>query len=267
MRVYQQPAFVLHTSAYRETSLLVEVYSRNYGRAGLIAKGARRAKTGMRAALNPFQPLLLGWSGKGDLATLTGAEPSEAAMSLNGEALYCGFYMNELLMRLMHRHDPHERLFDVYRTALARLQGRDGHDVALRIFEKHLLQELGYGLMLDRETGAKTPIEPDVLYDYLPERGPLPAAGLEPEGVPIHGRSLLALAVERFNDARELKEVKLLMRCLLSQHLGDRPLRSRELFQRLKIPIPLNEIAVGGRVADIQSDSTHEDFNSLDKVG
>lgn len=242
MRVYQQAAFVLHTSAYRETSLLVEAYSRNYGRVGLIAKGARRAKTGLRAILNPFQPLLLGWSDKGDLATLTGAEPTETTTLLNGEALYCGFYMNELLMRLMHRHDPHERLFDAYQTALTRLQSGGEQDAALRIFEKNLLQELGYGLILDHEIGAKTPIDPNVLYDYLPERGPLPVNGLEPEGVPIHGCSLLALAAERFNDPRELKETKQLMRCLLAQHLGDRPLRSRELFQRLKIPAPLDKV-------------------------
>ena len=242
MRVHQQPAFVLHTSAYRETSLLVEAYSRNHGRVGLIAKGARRAKTGLRPVLNPFQPLLLGWSGKGDLATLTGAEPADNTTPLHGESLYCGFYMNELLMRLLHRHDPHERLFDAYRTTLVCLQSGDGHDVALRIFEKHLLQELGYGLMLDHEIGAKTAIDPDVLYDYLPERGPAPANGHEAEGVPIHGRSLLALSAERFNGARELKEAKQLMRCLLAQYLGGKPLRSRELFQRLKIPAPLDKV-------------------------
>ena len=267
MRVYQQPAFVLHSSAYRETSLLVEVCSRNYGRVGLVAKGARRAKTGLRAVLTPFQPLLLGWIGKGDLATLTGAEPAETAPPLIGEALYCGFYMNELLIRLMHRHDPHERLFDAYQTALIRLQNGNEQDMALRIFEKHLLQELGYGLILDYEIGAKTALDPDVLYDYLPERGPLPANGHETEGVPIHGRSLLALAAERFNDARELKEAKQLMRCLLAQHLGGKPLRSRELFQRLKIPAPLDEILIGNRAADIQVASTNEEINSLDKVG
>lgn len=241
MRVYQQPAFVLHTSAYRETSLLVEAYSRNHGRIGLIAKGARRAKTGLRPVLNPFQPLLLGWSGKGDLATLTGAEPVETTPPLIGEALYCGFYMNELLMRLMHRHDPHERLFDAYQTALTRLQDSNRQDAALRVFEKHLLQELGYGLVLDHVVGTKTALDPNALYDYLPERGPLPADGREPEGVLIHGRSLLALAAEQFQGALELKEIKHLMRCLLAQHLGGKPLRSRELFQRLKIPVALDK--------------------------
>lgn len=241
MRVFQQPAFVLHTSDYRESSLLVEAYSRNHGRIGLIAKGARRAKIGLRAVLNPFQPLLLGWSGKSDLATLTAAEPDQIAPMLSGEALYCGFYMNELLMRLLHRHDPHERLFDAYQVALARLQTGSEQDVALRIFEKHLLQELGYGLVLDHEVGAKAAIEPRTLYKYLPERGPLPADGAEHNGVLIHGRSLLALAAERFNDARELKEAKQLTRCLLSQYLDDKPLRSRELFQRLKVPVPLDK--------------------------
>ncbi|MBI5613190.1 MAG: DNA repair protein RecO [Gammaproteobacteria bacterium] len=241
MRVFQQPAFVLHTSDYRETSLLVEAYSRNHGRIGLIAKGARRPKTGLRAVLNPFQPLLLSWSGKSDLATLTAAEPDRSAPILSGEALYCGFYLNELLMRLLHRHDPHERLFDAYRDALGRLQTGDEQDVALRIFEKHLLQELGYGLVLDHEVGATTPIAPDRIYEYLPERGPVPAAAGPADGVRIHGRSLLALADERFSDAQELREAKRLMRCMLAQHLGERPIYSRELFQRLKIPAPLDK--------------------------
>jgi len=241
MRVFQQPAFVLHTSDYRETSLLVEAYSRNQGRIGLIAKGARRAKTGLRAVLNPFQPLLLSWSGKSDLATLTAAEPDRSGLVLSGEALYCGFYMNELLMRLLHRHDPHERLFDAYQAALVRLQAGGEYDATLRVFEKHLLQELGYGLVLDREVNAKTPIEPDVVYDYLPERGPLPADGSLTGGVKIKGRSLLALAAGQFNDTQELREVKRLMRCMLAQHLGDKPLYSRELFRRLKVQAPLEK--------------------------
>lgn len=241
MRVFQQPAFVLHTSDYRETSLLVEAYSRNHGRVGLIAKGARRAKTGLRAVLNPFQPLLLSWSGKSDLATLTAAEPDQAALALGGEALYCGFYMNELLMRLLHRHDPHERLFDAYQGALARLQTGGEYDAALRIFERHLLQELGYGLVLDHEAGANTPIAPDRVYEYLPERGPVPADGDQTGGVTIRGRSLLALAAGRFSDAQELREVKRLMRRMLAPHLGERPLYSRELFQRLKVQAPLDK--------------------------
>ncbi|OGI43940.1 MAG: DNA repair protein RecO [Candidatus Muproteobacteria bacterium RBG_16_64_11] len=241
MRVFQQPAFVLHTSDYRETSLLVEAYSRNHGRIGLIAKGARRAKTGLRAVLNPFQPLLLSWSGKSDLATLTAAEPDQTALILSGEALYCGFYLNELLMRLLHRHDPHERLFDAYRDALGQLQASGEHDVALRIFEKRLLQELGYGPVLDHEVGATTPIAPDRVYEYLPERGPVPVGGGPAGGVRIHGRSLLALAAGRFSDAQELREAKRLMRSMLAQHLGERPLYSRELFQRLKVPAPLDK--------------------------
>jgi DNA repair protein RecO (recombination protein O) len=242
MRVFQQPAFVLHTSDYRETSLLVEAYSRNHGRIGLIAKGARRPKTGLRAALNPFQPLLLGWSGKSDLVTLTAAEPDQSALVLNGEALYCGFYMNELLMRLLHRHDPHERLFDAYQSALVRLQTGGEYDVTLRIFEKNLLQELGYGLVLDREVTTNTPIEPNRIYDFLPERGPVPADGVQTDGVKIQGRSLLALAAGEFNDAQELREAKRLMRSMLAPHLGERPLYSRELFQRLKVPAPLDKV-------------------------
>jgi DNA repair protein RecO (recombination protein O) len=241
VRVQQQSAFVLRANAYRESSLLLEVFSRNHGRLGLIAKGARRPAAGLRAVLIPFQPLLLGWTGRGELAVLTGAETEAALPMLDGRNLFCGYYLNELLVRLLHRHDPHERLFEAYSGCLVRLRTGADPEAALRVFEKQLLKEIGYGLLLEREALHGEPIRPQTLYRYLPERGPMASAQDTEDGIPVHGASLLALAGERFDDEQQRREAKQLLRALLARHLGERPLRSRELFRQLK-----PELSVGG---------------------
>src|ERR1051325_673923 len=235
MREQSQSAFVLHRRNYSETSLIVEVYTRHHGRLGLIAKGARRPGAKSRGVLKGFQPLLIGWSGRGELMTMTGVEADGAEMDLRGEALYCGFYLNELLMRLLHRHDPHELLYDRYRVALEGLSRESTHEAVLRVFEKHLLKEIGYGLTLEREGAIDQPIDPDAIYDYWLERGP--ARVLHPElpapndRVRLRGASLLAFARDRFDDPATLREIKALTRAALAKHLGDRPLHSRRLFQ------------------------------------
>lgn len=245
MREQQQSAFILHQRNYSETSLLLEVYAQRHGRVGLIAKGARRPSSKVRALLNPFQPLLIGWSGRGELMVLTGAEASGACVELSGRGLYCGFYLNELLMRLLHRHDPHESLYDHYHRALLGLRDPAGHEAVLRIFEKRLLSELGYGLLLEHDSGDRLPIDPNALYDYVPERGPMRVRHYElvgrTQGVRLHGRSLLALAAEQLSDGATLREVKALMRAALAPHLGDRPLHSRRLFQQPAALVPITE--------------------------
>ncbi len=230
MRIQQQSAFILHHAHYGETSLLLEVFTRAFGRLGLIAKGARRPRSPLRAALAPFQPLLIGWSGRGEVATLTGAEGAGPAAHLVGEQTYCGLYLNELLVRLLHRHDPHEDLFDVYAHALFNLQRADITEITLRLFEKHMLQELGYGLVLDREVSGNCPIAADVDYDYVPDRGPVRAPSAD-YGVRVKGASLLALAREQFSEPTELFDSKMLMRACIAHHLGGRPLHSRSLFR------------------------------------
>lgn len=234
MRVAQASGFVLHQRDYSESSLLLEAYTRAHGRVGLIAKGARRPSSRLRGVLKPFQGLLLSFSGRGDLMLLTKAEPDGVACQLGGEALYCGFYLNELLVRLLHRHDPHELLYDRYCTALEGLAAGAANESILRTFEKHLLGEIGYGLVLDRDT-QQEPIDPAGFYDYVADRGPVPIRHpeLRPrlEGVRVRGATLLALAEERFEDPTALREAKMLMRELLAVRLGDRPLHSRRLFQ------------------------------------
>lgn len=237
MRLQEQPAFILHQRDYSETSLLLEVFTANHGRIGLIAKGARRASSRLRGVLKPFQRLLIGWSGKGELAVLIAAEADGPGCPLEGPALYCGFYMNEVLLRLLHRHDPHGSLFDAYEAALQRLRMDVSNEPVLRVFEKNLLREVGYGLVLDQDIEDKTPIDGRAMYDYILDRGPVrlthPELNRPLEGVRVRGASLLALAQESLSDPIALRDAKTLMRAALARHLGDRPLHSRKLFRRV----------------------------------
>lgn len=241
MRVTQQPALILHHRDYSETSMLIEVFTSHHGRFGLVAKGARRASSRTRGILKPFQPLLIGWSGKGELAVLTGAEAHGPSIELEGQALYCGFYLNEVLMRLLHRHDAHEALFDAYESSLRALRYDSNNEAALRVFENQLLRELGYGLVLDRDITDSTPISPEAMYDYVLDRGPMrvahPELNLSVQGVRVRGSSLLALASENLSDASCLRDAKTLMRAALSRHLGDKPLHTRKLFRRVVTPL------------------------------
>ncbi len=238
MRVAQQPAYVLHHYSYRETSLVLEVLTRGYGRIGLLAKGARRSRPRQRVALEPFQLLLVSWVGRGDLPILATAELDGEPTFLSGTTLYCAFYMNELLLRLLHRHDPHERLFDAYRLALEALRDARPLESTLRVFEKRLLQEIGYGLVLERSIPDDLPLDPGCVYEYQIDRGPIPARGdvTEPasDNIFVRGSSLLALANEELDgDPVALQETKILLRAALERRLPDKPLHSRKLLREL----------------------------------
>jgi DNA repair protein RecO (recombination protein O) len=230
-RVELEPAFVLHNRAYRETSLIVEVFGRDTGRLGLVAKGARRPKSAQRGMLQPFRPLLLSWSGRGDLGLLTGAEPDGYARLLSGKALFSGLYMNELLMRLMHRHDPHRELFYHYGAAIEALGLGQRSDCVLRIFEKQVLESIGYGLVLDHDIDSGEPIQKDHVYRYQTDRGPSSADTGDSDGVPVGGETLLSLARENLETEPVLDEAKRLMRVVLRRYLGDKPLATRSLFR------------------------------------
>lgn len=230
MRISQEPAYVLHHYDYSETSLLLEVFTRQQGRLGLIAKGARRPRSPLRAALIPFQPLIVSFSGRGELPTLTAVETFGSAARIGGETLFCGLYLNELLLRLLHRHDPHERLFLSYAQALVSL-GAENTEATLRVFEKRLLEDIGFGPVLDHDVHDGSPLQPATRYRYLAERGPVCAQELDDEGIAIQGASLLALAQECLQGENILAETKRLLRVLLARHLGERPLATRDLFQ------------------------------------
>jgi DNA repair protein RecO (recombination protein O) len=222
-------AFVLHTYPYRETSLIVEAFTRTWGRVSLLARGARRPRSPMRGVLLSFQPLSLAWFGKGELRTMARAEWIGGQPLLQGEALLCGFYLNELLLRLLPREDPHEGLFAHYRHALQRLAAGADSGPVLRAFEKALLAELGYAMALERDS-AGTEIDSSKTYRYDPERGPVEAAGGEPL---VSGRTLLDMARDDYSDPVTQQQSKVLMRTLINHRLERQPLRSRQIFRDL----------------------------------
>jgi DNA repair protein RecO (recombination protein O) len=225
-----QHCFVLHRRDFGNTSLILEVLSAAYGRLPALAKGAKRGRNPTAAILQPFRPLWLCWSGRGEVKTLTRSEPAGRALPLEGEVLFCGFYLNELLVRMLGRCDPHEDLFAFYHGALTDLgTGADAATV-LRQFELRLLQELGYLGALDLDADG-IPVAANRRYLCVPDGG-LRGAGEGERASSISGATLLGLASGAVLAEESAREARILMRRLLAPHLGERPLKSRELFQR-----------------------------------
>ena len=228
-RVSLQPAFILHGRDFRDTSRLLDVFTLDYGRVTLVAKGARSARSKLQGILEPFSPLIISWSGKGDVQTLTGAESVKHSISLLGKQVMSAYYINELLQRLMTVHDPHPELFDIYKSTLKQFS-TDDEELVLRRFEKKLLVEIGYGLSLDVEAETGNALIDNELYYYDLERGPIIIKENEVDSeFVISGKSLRDLSVESFSCSQSKKEAKKLMRIILSHHLGDKPLKTRKL--------------------------------------
>jgi DNA repair protein RecO (recombination protein O) len=235
-KVDGQPAYVLHTYPFRETSLIVEVFSRDFGRVALLARGARRPRAAIRGLLMAFQPLEIGWAGKGEVLTLMKAEWQGGQPLLAGEALFCGYYLNELLMNLLPREDAHERLFACYREMLARLATDSSgkfHEADLRCFEKALLQELGYGLTLNHDSEGQAIIAA-AYYTYRMEQGPFRLEHAEAAAQVVIGKTLLDLEAEDFSDPRSRLEAKQLMRTLMAYYLAGKELETRKIFKELQ---------------------------------
>lgn len=231
MKTDLHPAYVLHSRPYRETSLLLEVLSRDHGRVRLVAKGAKQTRTNTALVLQPCQRLLLAWSGKSELMTLTRAEQDGPAPVLAQERLLAVFYLNELILRLLHQQEGHPALFDIYDQTLNGLAGADARtEILLRVFEKRLLQDLGYGLVLDHDAETGMKIDPLMSYCYLLERGPVRAVPAHGDYVQISGAALLALYREQLEEQGVLQECKSLMRHVLHRYLGHKPLASRNLY-------------------------------------
>ncbi len=226
----------MHTYPFRDTSVIVEAFTRQHGRIGLVARGAKRPKSALRPALLAFQPLSISWSGRGELRTLTRAEWVGNARPPVGVAMMCGYYLNELLLKLLHRDDPHEGLFDAYAHALLDLASGNETEAVLRQFEIVLLREIGYALELMRETDSGQHLVAERRYTYLPERGPSAAAGQNPaiEAVELSGKTLLDMARGDFSDPVTATESKRLMRWLIGQYLDQRSLNTRQLLIELQ---------------------------------
>jgi len=231
-RADNEPGYVLHTYPYKETSLIVEAFTRRYGRVALLARGARRPRSAMRGALLSFHPLRLGWSGSSELGTLMSAEWAGALHHLAGRGLMCGFYLNELLLRLLPRDDAHETLFDVYGAVLERLTDAMDFAAILRGFEKRMLAELGYAPLLERDADSR-PIDPQRRYLYEPERGPVPAGNGRTGELVVSGQTLLDVAADEYGRVETREEARGLMRALITQRLNGQELHTRAVLRDL----------------------------------
>ncbi|MEK6805547.1 MAG: DNA repair protein RecO [Pseudomonadota bacterium] len=221
-RIQLEPAYVLSRRPYRETSALLEIFSETQGRVGLVARGAQSSRSRLRGLLESFKPLLLSWNERGELGSLTGAEGApQPSRPLSGEAVFCGWYVNELLLRMITRHDPHPALFTLYRQTLSALSAGEG-ERALRVFEKQLLSELGYGLLLPPE------LDPTLTYRYDWDEGPMPSE----QG--YRGESLLALAGEDLRSAEQLRDAKHLLRDALARHGAGADLKTPKLLREMR---------------------------------
>ncbi len=239
-RADEEPGYVLHAYPYKETSLVVEAFTRRFGRVALLARGARRPRSAMRGALLAFRPLRLTWSASAELGTLSAAEWGGGQAAPTGIGLMCAFYLNELLLRLLPRDDPHETLFDAYGAALARLGAASAaaaplpaQAAVLRAFERRMLAELGYAPLLDRDAASGAQIAPDKRYDYEPDRGPVEARRKDDEAT-VSGRTLLDMAADDYGDARTREEARRLMRALIAARLGGQSLHTRAVLAELQ---------------------------------
>jgi DNA repair protein RecO (recombination protein O) len=233
VRVHLESAFVLRTRAYRETSQILEVLSWQFGRVGLVARGARGPRSKWRGLLSPFQPLRMSWSGHGALYTLTGAETSANEVAVQGVRLMAGFYLNELILNFLQRGDPHPDLFTHYAAALAELADAGDVEVALRRFELSLLSEVGYGLVLDHEANGGRPLVPGRRYEYIVTEGPVLVSNERTGDMIFPGSELIAIAHSRFTDAAQRRSAKKLLRAVLDYHLGGRPLKTRQVLSSM----------------------------------
>lgn len=237
--VYLQPAFILQQRKYRETSLIIDVLTRDFGRISLLARGVRKAKSKTAGMLQPFIPLLVSYFGKAELKTLTGVErlagsaptsgthPIQPFSEIKGLALYCGFYVNELVVCFLHKYDPHPEVFSDYGECLSALSLGINMEAALRLFELNLLEHAGYGLQLEHDDNQR-PIEPLKKYGFNVGQGPVEAV----DGV-FSGKTLQALSARELTDPQVLSEAKILMRTAIDVYLQGRELKSRAVINKI----------------------------------
>ena len=242
--VYLQPAFILQQHKYRETSLIIDALTRDFGRISLLAKGVRKAKSTSAGLLQPFVPLSLSYLGKAELKTLTAVERRACGThampgdmihpfsGLQGMALYCGFYINELVACFLHKYDPHPEVFDNYQACLFSLAEGSSTEAALRLFELKLMENTGYALQLECDNHEQA-IEP--LKKYHVEAGQWPLAA---EDGLFSGKTLQALNAKELTDAQVLSEAKMLMRKIIDVHLQGKPLKSRAVIRNIMAATP-----------------------------
>ena len=229
MRVQNEPAWLLHHRPFQDASRILDVLTRHHGRLSLVARGSRSGRSRLKGLLRPFMPLQLSWVARSDLGTLTGAERHGAPIALSGDALMAGYYVNELILNLVHRHDPQPDIFAAYAATIEALQGGDGVPARLRNFELDLLRLSGFALDLDHEADTDTPLQPDRPYEYRVEHGPAPVADREGPMI-FTGAALLAIHARTFTDPAVLRAATRLLREVIAFHLAGKDLKTRKVL-------------------------------------
>jgi DNA repair protein RecO (recombination protein O) len=237
-RVQQQPAYILHHRPFRDTSQLLDIISRDHGKLALVARGSRSAKSRLRGILRPFQALRLSWYIRSDLGTLTGAEIDAAPLSPAGDALLAGYYLNELILNFLHRHDAQPEIFDAYAGAITALAATDNIAPTLRVFEIELLRLLGYAIDVGHDANTHESVDETGFYEYRSDQGPVRVSRHEGPMV-FPGRHLLGIAEGRFDDAEVLQAAGRLLREVIRYHLDGKELKTRKVLldlHRARIP-------------------------------
>ncbi len=233
-RAQLEQAYLLHQRPWRESSLIVDFFANEHGRLALIAKGARRPKSALRGVLQPFCLLSISFSQRWELGTLTAAETDQRPVIQPGESLLSAYYLNELILRLLERNDPHRDLFAHYGETIDRLSAGDNPAPVLRIFEKRLLQALGYGLELHCDVSSGERLDPAATYEYHLEQGPVAAVKGSAGSLAFSGRSLVALAEETLTDPDCLLDARRLLTAALDLYLNGRPLNTRKVMRAMR---------------------------------
>jgi len=236
-RVQLQPAYVLHHRPYRDTSRILELFTRDYGRVTVFARGARgggRKGESLMSMLQPFNRLLASWQAGSEAGTLTAVEFDGGYSILPPDRLVSGYYLNELLLKLFARHDGHTDVFDLYLRTIDALKSSSDPVRALRLFEKRLLEALGYGLALEHEAESGAAIDPERAYLYRLEQGAVPAIDAFDGSMVFPGASLLSLAQEELHDATSCQDARRLLRAALDRCLEGRELKSRTVMLALR---------------------------------
>lgn len=224
------PVYIIHSCKYKENSLLIDVFSREYGVLKLLAKGARKNKRQQGIGFSLYQQYLFSWYLKTDLGILTDIELSNPITVLKGKRILLGFYLNEIIIRLLNKHEPFPDLFDYYCLTLINLINNSAEEIFLRFFEKKLLQSIGYGLVLDHDVHTGNPIVEGKDYYYQFERGPSIVSSNSKNECKVSGETLIGLKNESFINVKLINEARLLLRSVLAIYLGSKPLASKELY-------------------------------------
>jgi len=231
-RIQQQPAFILHHRPFRDSSQILDIVTRDHGKIALVARGSRGSKSRLAGVLRPFSALRVSWVARSDLGTLTGAEAAGAPLGLQGDAILSAFYVNELLLNFLHRHDPQPEIYALYAEVIEALGSTNDFARCLRSFELELLSLLGYAVNFQFESGTQRTLEPHQNYEYRVEQGPVPVQRTEGTMV-FAGDELISIRAQEFDKPEVLRAAGRLLRAVIAHHLGGKELKSRKVLMEL----------------------------------